>query len=233
MCGRFALTGNLMWLIRLLSLEPLPVFADRYNIGPGQPLLAFMHDLDRGGFRHDFLLWAFTPSFAKDPTRISNLINARCETVSSKAAFKSAFKYRRCIFPASGFYEWQKEGGTSTPWYFSAADNQHLCLAGIWEIWHGEGGEQMNSCAILTTQANAAVAPVHQRMPVIINKTAIKQWLDPQTEYSHLYRMLRPCPAESLLGWPVSSKVNSIRNDSPQCIAPNKIRQPGLFDIFP
>lgn len=233
MCGRFTLTGNLMWLIRLLCLEPLPVFADRFNIAPGQPLLVFMHDIDRGGFRHDFLSWGFMPAFVKDPGQISNLINARAESVSRKIAFKSAYKYRRCIIPASGFYEWQKQGRQNTPWYFSAADQQHLCLAGIWEIWHGEGGEQVNSCAILTTQANKLVAPVHQRMPVIIDKADIKRWLDPQSDYTSLAKMLGPAPEGLLKNCPVSSKVNSVRNDSPECIAPYQIKQPGLFDIFP
>lgn len=230
MCGRFALTGSLVWLIRLLGLEPLPVFADRFNIAPSQPLLTFLYDIDRNRLRHDFLTWGFIASFVKDPHEVSTLINARAETISEKPSFKNSFRYRRCIIPASGFYEWKKGSVESTPFYFASNTAEQLCFAGIWEIWHGEGGEQVNSCAIITVAANSLVSPVHHRMPAILEPNSIKAWLNPETQPLELHRMLRPCQTSRITRWEVSRYVNSTRNDSEACIKPEKPIQPDLFN---
>lgn len=230
MCGRFTLTGSLMWLIRLLGLEPLPVFADRYNIAPTQPLLAFLYDIDRNRLRHDFLTWGLIPPFVKDPHEISTLINARAETLAEKPSFKNPFRYRRCIIPASGFYEWKKTARDgSQPFYFTGTSSEHLCLAGIWEVWHGEGGEQVNSCAIITVPANRLVSHVHHRMPAILQPEAIKTWLNPETPASQLTRLLVPGKEDLLKSWEVDSYVNSPRNDHERCIRPVKPLQPELF----
>lgn len=217
-----------MWLIRLLNLPALPVFADRFNVAPTQPLLVFLHDLDRGRAVFDFLTWGFIPSFVKVP-HSSSIINARCESLRSKAAFKNSIRYRRCLIPASGFYEWEKQGESRQPWYFSAADNSHLCMAGIWEIWHGEGGEQVNSCAIITTHARGQIAGIHHRMPLLITRDKIIDWLNPETEPHIIDRLLTSAPGIELKAWQVSRAVNSVRNDSRVCIEPCNIRQPTLW----
>lgn len=233
MCGRFALTGSLDWLFRLLFLEPPPVFADRYNIAPTQPVFAFLYDIDRNCLKYDFLSWGLVPPFVKDPGEISTLINARAETLREKPAFKNAFRYRRCILPASGFYEWKRAGATAEPFYFSAAaDAGQLCLAGIWEIWHGEGGEQMNSCAIITVPANRTVQNVNHRMPAIISPEKLSVWLNPETGPDDLSRLLRPASDELLNCVRVGSYVNSPRNEGLECIAPELPKGPFQPDLF-
>lgn len=232
MCGRFALAGSLNWLFRLLCLEPPPIFANRYNIAPTQPVFAFLYDIDRGRLGHDFLTWGLIPSFAKDPGQLSLLINARSETVAEKPAFKNAFRYRRCLMPASGFYEWKKSGERSQPWYFSAADDRQLCLAGIWEIWHGEGGEQVNSCAIITVPANSSVKSVHDRMPAIITPAAAHLWLNPETPATVLKELLKPASVDSIRCWQVSCAVNSTACDSEICIKPARPPSPFQPNLF-
>lgn len=228
MCGRFTLTGSLIWLIRLLGLPELPLFADRYNIAPSQPLLTFLYDIDKGTMTHDFLTWGFIPSFVKVP-QSSSIINARCETLRSKAAFKNALRYRRCIIPASGFYEWQKDGSKKIPWYFSAENGSHLYMAGIWEIWHGEGGEQVHSCAVITTAAIGRISEIHSRMPLFITEDKIFEWLAPETEEWQIDDIIASRPKVLLQSWRVSPSVNSVRNDSPSCIEPFNISQPSLW----
>ncbi|HNX77288.1 MAG TPA: SOS response-associated peptidase [Candidatus Rifleibacterium sp.] len=233
MCGRFTLTGSLIWLFRLLNLDPLDIFADRFNIAPTQPVLALLYDSDRNCLRHDFLNWGLVPPFVEDPRELSTLINARAETLAEKPSFRNAFRYRRCVIPASGFYEWKREGKVAQPYYFSADTEQQLCLAGIWEIWHGEGGEQVNSCAIITVTANNTVSPVHHRMPAILEPRNLAKWLAPDAMATTLHAMLRPASPHALACRRVSRLVNSIRADSPACIEPEAKPapfQPTLFN---
>lgn len=232
MCGRFTLIGSLAWLFGLLQLEPPPVSGDRYNIAPTQPILALLYDTDRNSRRYDFLTWGLIPAFVKDPRQISTLINARAETLAEKPSFKNAFRYRRCIIPASGFYEWKKCAAGAEPYYFSSAASQQLCFAGIWEIWHGEGGEQVNSCAIITVAANRLVRNVHERMPAIIEPGAIDRWLSPDIDYRELQVFLKPAEFSRLNCWPVSRQVNSPRHDNPGCIEPAKPEGPFQPDLF-
>jgi putative SOS response-associated peptidase YedK len=228
MCGRFALTGSLIWLIRLLGLQPLEHFAPRYNIAPGQPLLVFLHDPDAGRFCHDFQLWGLVPSFADNPSDFKGLINARGETIMQKPSFKRAFKYRRCLIPASGFFEWEKP--SRQPWFFAPGEGDSLFyFAGIWDIWHGPDGEQINSCAIITTGANRLVAPIHQRMPVILPSNEVLQWLSPDSDTGELLALLRPFSADSMQAWKVDRMVNNVRCDCPECTEKQRIFQPSLF----
>ncbi len=232
MCGRFSLTGSLIWLFRLLHIEPLSISADRYNIAPSQPLLALLYDIDRNCLRHDFLNWGLIPSFVDDPREISSLINARAETIADKPAFRHAYRYRRCVIPASGFFEWKKGSGSAQPYYFSATSERQLLLAGIWEIWHGEGGEQVNSCAIITVPANQIVAPVHHRMPAIITPESLNEWLSPDSRSAYLQKMLVPAKTETLQCRRVGRLVNNPRVDCPECIEPEKLPGPFQPDLF-
>jgi putative SOS response-associated peptidase YedK len=173
------------------------------------------------------------PAFVKEPQTKNLLINARSETLKDKSAFKNAFRYRRCIIPASGFYEWSQDAAAKNPRYFSHPDKKHLCFAGIWEIWHGENGEELNSCAIITMPANRSVDFLHQRMPLVVSEELIGLWLSPDPPDDILLRVLKKGGAINFCSWRVSCMVNSIKNDQPGCIEPYRIMQPGLFDNFP
>ncbi len=232
MCGRFTLTGSLIWLFSLLNIEPLSVSANRYNIAPSQPVLALLYDPDRNCLRHDFLTWGLIPPFVEDPRKLSSLINARAETVSEKPAFRHAYRYRRCVIPASGFFEWKKGSQPAQPYYFSTTTGRQLLLAGIWEIWHGEGGEQVNSCAIITVNANRIVSPIHPRMPAMIEPERLAEWLAPETDPVSLKWMLQPAKPDILSCCRVGTLVNNPRFDCPECIEPEKLPGPFQPDLF-
>ena len=149
----------------------------------------------------------------------ARLINARSETVAEKQAFRQAFKQRRCIIPADGFYEWQRTGGRKQPFFFRMRDERPFGFAGLWERWEGEGGEVINSCAILTTEANEVLRPVHDRMPVILHPDDYGLWLGADArELGIVKEMLRPYPADEMMGYPVGTSVNSPRNHGAELI---------------
>ena len=153
----------------------------------------------------------------------SSLINARAEGIEAKPAFRAAFKRRRCLVPASGFYEWKKLGGgdRKQPYYITAADEEPLAFAGVWEWWRSPEGEAVESFAIITTTPNEMMAGLHDRMPVILDSADFAPWLDPaQEDQKRLLGLLRPYPAELMVSRPVSTRVNSPRNDDPACILP-------------
>ncbi len=220
MCGRFALALSLAELTQALpGFSFPPQFAPRYNIAPSQPVLVIPND---GRRQATFFEWGFVPSWGQGRAGFRPLINARSETAPSKPTFRAAFRYRRCLIPASGFYEWQQSGsGRKQPWYFHAANGEPLALAGLWESWQDESGGLHTSFAILTTRANPDVAPVHGRMPVILPPVAWENWLQTgATPTAQLLPWLRPAPAGSLQGRPVSLAVNNPRYDHPDCLLP-------------
>lgn len=230
MCGRFTLTGGLIWLIRLLNLPEIQNFTPRYNIAPSQPVLVFLYDPDLCAVRYDFHLWGLIPSFCKDPTLHKPMINARSETINEKPSFKKAFQYRRCIIPASGFYEWQKCKDGKQPWYFRRRDEEQIFyFAGLWDIWHGPDGEQVNSCAVITTWANQLVDKIHPRMPVILNPDSLTSWLNPEADPGELKKLLRPFPATEMTAWKVDRRMNNPRFDNASCLDKPSVYQPELF----
>ncbi len=230
MCGRFTLTNSLIWLFGLLKLAPINNLIPRYNIAPGQPVLVFLHSPDAGKIVYDFQIWGLIPSFSKDPKAFKPLINARSETLEAKPSFKKAFQYRRCIIPASGFFEWQKVKDGKQPWYFCPNDpDKNFYFAGLWDIWHGPDGEQVNSCAIITTVANRLVDKIHQRMPVILGEESLLQWLNPAADTRGLKKMLVGYSAADMKAWQVDRRMNNPGFDSPECLQPPKIIQPELF----
>ena len=221
MCGRFTLAVE---LTELLAAFPDFVFPEtlssRYNIAPTQPVAVVPNTAER---RVAFFHWGLIPSWAKDSASGARMINARAETVAEKPAFCAAFRHRRCLVLADGFYEWRKEPGqrVKTPFLIRMALGQPFAFAGLWEVWQPEGGEPLHSCTILTTEPNALVAPIHDRMPVILPPAAYGQWLAPQpTPEEDLRGLLRPYPAQALIAFPVSRLVNSPQNDLPACIEP-------------
>jgi putative SOS response-associated peptidase YedK len=164
--------------------------------------------------------WGLIPSWADDASIGNRLINARAETAAEKPSFRSAFKHRRCLIPTSGFYEWQKVGTKKQPHYIRRPDEVPFAFAGLWERWE-KGGEPIESCTILTTEANGMMRPIHDRMPVILGPEAWGQWLDPEGKESlPLKPLLRPYPDDWLTAYPVSTRVNNPKYDAPACVAP-------------
>src|SRR5262249_47900861 len=148
-------------------------------------------------------------------------INARAETAATKPSFRAAFRQRRCLLPASGFYEWVRQAGKRQPIHFRLRDGRPFALAGLWQLWRGPDGEVVETCAILTTQANGLILPVHDRMPVILGPDAFGPWLDPSVrDPAALAEWLRPFPAEAMTACPVGPWVNNPRNEGPDCLAP-------------
>lgn len=188
-----------------------------FNIAPTQKVLAIREE--SGERDAAWLKWGLVPSWAKDPSMGARLINARSETVAEKPSFREAFKKRRCIIPADGFYEWQRTEGRKQPYFFQMRDGRPFGFAGLWERWEGEGGELLDSCTILTTEANEALRPVHDRMPVILHPEEYSLWLEAgDRERATLRELLRPYPAEEIVSYPVSPLVNSPSNRGAELI---------------
>jgi putative SOS response-associated peptidase YedK len=165
--------------------------------------------------------WGLVPTWSKDPKAGPPIINARAETLATKPAFRSAFKRRRCLIPADGFYEWQKIAGAKVkqPFYIRLAKDRPFAFAGLWEKWHNDEGSLLESCTIVTTEPNDVMRPLHDRMPVILPDEEYARWLDPKNEdVDELQELLRPYPAEEIAACPITTFVNSPRNDGPECI---------------
>jgi putative SOS response-associated peptidase YedK len=223
MCGRFTLFHSAEAIAEAFRVDPMDL-PPRYNIAPSQPVAAIVRMPGTSERKLLWLRWGLIPSWAKDPAIGYKLINARAETVSEKPSFRSAFKHRRCLIPSDGFYEWQRIEGSKSkkqPYYFSLTDNSPFALAGLWERWESKEGDIVETCTILTTDANDLVSPIHDRMPAILSPEDYDLWLDPNfTRSDSLQEMLKPYPAEAMKVYPVSSTVNSPKNDSPECNLP-------------
>jgi putative SOS response-associated peptidase YedK len=216
-CGRFAQKSPAKKVAKQFKVEEVPPLAERYNVAPTQAILGIR---EGGGAREaTFFKWGLVPRWAKDPAIGNKLINARSETVTEKPSFREAFARRRCLIPADGFYEWQRSGGRKLPFFFRMRDESPFGFAGLWERWEGEGGEVIDSCTILTTEANKVLRPVHDRMPVIVHPEDYSLWLEgDERERTLLMELLRPYPAEEMAGYPVSPLVNSPNNRGAELI---------------
>jgi len=220
MCGRFTLSYKANELQLALGLKDVPQeMVPRYNIAPSQPLAAVLDEKSRNV---EFLYWGLVPSWAKDVQIGSRLINARAETVDEKPSFRAAFQRRRCLILADGFYEWKKTGDKkmpSIPFYFHMKDKRPFAFAGIWEIWHSPDGGELWSAAIITTKANSVVAPIHERMPVILDQKEMWEWLKPNSP-AVVKNMLKPYPKEDLTVYAVNRLVNNAKIDQADMIFP-------------
>ena len=219
MCGRYTLKAPREAIPEAFDLADLPQLLPRYNIAPTQPVPVVRLDLASSERQLSLLQWGLIPSWADDPAIGNRLINARALTVAEKPAFRAAFKKRRCLVVADAFYEW-KRGNGKTPYYFRLKDESPFAFAGLWERWE-KGDEPVESCTLITCEANGVVAPVHGRMPVILKPEDYSPLLFPvQRRTEALMRLFAPLPDDWLAAHPVGKLVNNPRNEDPRCIKP-------------
>ena len=218
MCGRFYLDVPPEDLKQHFDLTIISALTPRYNIAPSQEIAAILSAQQARKLTR--LHWGLIPFWARDKKIGYRTINARAETVDSKPAFRAAFKYRRCLIPASGFFEWKPENG-KRPYCIRSVKQPLIAFAGLHEHWDDNKGNSIDSCTILVTQANARIQPIHERMPVILKPADYSAWLDPgNQDTAKLKSLLVPWPEADTLVYPISRRINNPRNDDPQCVEP-------------
>jgi putative SOS response-associated peptidase YedK len=222
LCGRFLLVSSSKELAEQFELDETPEIRPRYNVAPSQEIAAIRlrHDTPTNKRELIFLKWGLIPSWSKDPAISQRLINARCETVESKPAFRSSFKKRRILIPANGFYEWKgTQSGARQPYLISLEKFGLLAFAGIYGEWKSPSGDVTRSCAIITTQSNALIKSVHDRMPVVVPTKDYGLWLESADTASEDFRnLLRPLSDDNFRITQVGMKVNRPDYDKPDCI---------------
>src|SRR6266581_1196254 len=196
MCGRYTLTVNIKTIAEKFGVEPTLEAEPRYNVAPTQNVVSIM----RNGTTHlAELRWGLIPSWAKDESVGSRMINARAETLAEKSSFKGLLRSKRCLVIADGFYEWKQENGSKTPMYITMKSGEPFAFAGLWDNWKSPDGQQIRSCTIITTQPNEVVASIHDRMPVILSADAREEWLDTSVQdVNALLPLLGPYPADEM-----------------------------------
>ena len=221
MCGRFTLFEPDKVLAKEFGVSAFAPRSPRYNIAPSQPVTAIRVTPTGSGREIVLLRWGLIPSWSKDPAIGNRLINARAETASEKPSFRNAFRRHRCLIPTNGFYEWQQLERGKQPYFIRMRDGMIFAFAGLWDRWESPDEGIIETCTILTTAANTVLAPIHDRMPVILPPGEYARWLDtalqdPET----LTPLLVPFPPEEMLAFPVSPRVNVPSTDDERCIAP-------------
>jgi putative SOS response-associated peptidase YedK len=227
MCGRFRLARKKEILEESFGIDDVLddlEWTPRYNVAPGQMIAVIRQEAGAEGARPARRLsqmrWGLIPYWAKEPAIGNKMINARSESVAGKAAFAEALRCRRCLIPADGFYEWKREGKWKQPYCFTLVDDAMFGFAGLWDCWRGPQGETVESCTILTGEANELLREIHDRMPVILPPDAYEQWLDLRvTDVQQLLPLLKPFPAAQMRGYRVSPRVNNVIYDDAECAA--------------
>jgi putative SOS response-associated peptidase YedK len=212
MCGRFVLTSDAQTVQQEFNLDSLPQLAPRFNIAPSQPVAIVTNDAPK---ELSIVQWGLIPSWSKDPKIGYKMINARSESVHEKPSFRTPFKYRRCLIPTSGFYEWVKTDDGKQPYFIHLPEKEVFAFAGLWEIWNSPEGEEVWTCTILTTEANDKISNLHHRMPVILDKDARDIWLDKESETEELKTLFQSYDSNKMDYYPVSKAVNHVKNDNP------------------
>ena len=220
MCGRFAITMPPDAMRLLFGYGEHPSFPPRYNIAPTQPIPIVRAERKAGSVVRRFTLvrWGFIPTFVKDPKGFPLLFNARCEGIDGRASFRNASRRRRCLVPANAFYEWRRAGREGTaraqPYLVRRVDGAPMALAGLWETWHGPGGEEVDTACIITTGANGVSAAIHPRLPALIEPKSFATWLDPdETRTDAALALLKPAGNDVLTFVAVGDAVNKVAND--------------------
>lgn len=220
MCGRYFLDASIADIEHFIG----PLVSNirlkaRYNIAPQQPVPVVRQN-NQGQRSLDLLRWGLVPAWSAGPQSRFSMINARAETVAEKPAYRNAFRYRRCVLPASGFYEWRAAGkAPKQPFVIRRRDQQPLLLAGLWEDWSDSHGNALSSCSIIVTNANSAIASIHQRMPVLLQQDDLARWLDPKIQHTaDLMPLLKPCASDLLEIYPVNRAINNIHSEGVELI---------------
>lgn len=216
MCGRFALAATAEEVAALFGYLDAEDFPPRYNIAPTQPVAIVREEHRRRRFA--LARWGLVPAWVEDPKRFQLLINARSEGIAAKPAFKNAIRYRRCLVPASGFYEWRRQGKARQPFWVRPRKGGPIGFAGLWETWSDRDGGEIDSACIVTTAANATLAPIHARMPVVIAREDFEVWLKGETDEA--MALLAPAPDGLLEAYPVGDRVNKADADDPGLLLP-------------
>jgi len=223
MCARYTLRQAPSDVARRFQAQPaLFELSARYNIAPTQPVLV-VHE--QGARMVEPMRWGLVPSWSRDPEIGARLVNARAETIAEKPSFRTALKRRRCLIPADGFYEWTGSGKERNPMFIHRRDDALFAFAGLWEEWESPDGSPLHTCTIITTTPNRLIAPIHDRMPVILPREHENTWLDSRQFVPNLLRLLQPYAGNAFEAYPVSRHVNTAANEGSACIA----RQEGLF----
>ncbi len=221
MCGRYTLKTPVELLSEKFQFPEIIPLKPRYNIAPSQSVAVVRLLPDDTDRKLAMLRWGLLPAWVKDPTKVQQPINAKAETAAEKPMFRDAFKRRRCLAPADGFYEWKQEGGRKQPVYIHMKDGEPFAIAGLWERWAGQDGQVIESCTLLTTEPNDLLAPIHNRMPVILDPKDYEQWLDPDMQAADGVKpLLRPYPSDLMTVYSISLRVNNPKNDDSQCLEP-------------
>lgn len=239
MCGRYTLSAGHESLARAFLAE----FAEelkmswkpRYNIAPGSGIVAVLEDRDKGGRKAEVFHWGLVPSWAKDVNIGYKLTNARSETIKDKPSYRDAYRYRRCLVPASGFYEWDRSVFPRQPYYFHPRDTEFMAMAGIWEHWLHPSGSEILSVSLITTRANKSVGKIHHRMPVILKPENWNRWLDTDNvKATGIRELMVPSGNELLNSYPISKEVNKADRDGPALIDEVQLDQTGdgQMDLF-
>jgi len=227
MCGRYKLSRRKQVVEEYFDAASSEEdWSPRYNVAPTQPIPVIRQHPKEPIRELSLMRWGLIPSWAKDASGAARMINARSETASTKPAFRDALKSRRCLIPADGFYEWLRTGKSKQPYCFEVNDGELFAFAGLWERWKNPSGEWIKTCSILTTTPNAVTAPVHDRMPVILDTDGYDLWLDPgMTNLDAASDLLKPFDARLMRSFPVSTRINSVVNDDAECSRPVELVQ--------
>lgn len=219
MCGRYNLITDARALVDFFQVRTTLDLEPRYNIAPSQDVPV----VRRPGSERELatLRWGLIPHWAKNDKIGYRMINARAETLAEKPSFRSAFRHRRCLIPATGFYEWKPADGGKQPYNIRIGDGKLFAFAGLWESWKGGDNKSVESCTIIVTNANEVIRPLHDRMPVILHPGDYEDWLDPELhDPDMLQPLLQPCPSKWLNCYPVNRRVGSPAKDDPECVTP-------------
>jgi putative SOS response-associated peptidase YedK len=232
MCGRYRLSRRKQLVEEYFDSVGEEDWSPRYNIAPTQPVPVIRQNPKEPRRELSLVRWGLVPFWAKDLSGGAKMINARSETAATVPAFRDALKLRRCLIPADGFYEWQKTGKAKQPYCFEVNDGELFAFAGLWDRWKDPSGQWVKSCSILTTTPNAVASAIHDRMPVILDRTNFDLWLDPgMTNVEAASDLLKPCDAQLMRCYPVSNRINHVANDDAACSTPVEFAetQAGLF----
>ena len=233
MCGRYRLSRRKQLIAEYFETDNEVDWEPRYNIAPSQQVGIIRQDPSRPERYFSLARWGLIPSWASDASIGSKTINARSETVLSKPAFRDAFSSRRCLLPADGFFEWRRSGREKQPFHFGMQDDSLFAFAGLWDRWSDPAGAVIESCSILTTTPNSLLADMHDRMPAILRPEHYDLWLDPGfKDVKALAEFLAPFDAGKMRRFPVSTRINAVTNDDPDCVVPMPSSLPAQSALF-